>query len=521
MSFEKVIEFERGRKEVFKLALEAECDKWPEPIFLTGISTEPEFPVDALPKVMRDAVLEYASYGQQPISMIASTALAATSLVSQGLVDVARDEYLVSPTSLSLIVIAESGERKSACDKMFSEGIREWETKQRERQKLEYELYQANERAWQAEVKALENAIKKAAQKGNPTHELKTKLQELYLNRPVPPPWSNVFIDDASLSGLAKSLAQKWPSAALWSSEGGSIINSHATSEEYVLKFFSFVNKLWTGEEYRSERSSVECLEVGNNNHRLSVWLQIQPAVFKRLIFNDRGLSRDSGFLSRFFITWPVSTIGLRKYKKPDRLLHVEHFNRVLFDLLSHTKVENLKLQTRTLRFEVGAFEVWREFHDKIEQRMAPGGDLEDFRDFGSKAPENVARVAGIFHVLECGPEGVISVATIESAVRVVSFYLQSTVSALLNARVNKLSTDADKLANWLVKWCTKELRLAIPLRIVSQYGPAIVRGKAKYRNELLNILKESKVLEITEENREKKCVLNPRLLIKELEGDV
>jgi hypothetical protein len=85
---------------------------WAEPIpLVTEPQKERPYPIEYLPKIMKEAIEEYHAYGQQPISLIASSALASTSLVTQGLVDVARDSELIGPISLNLIVIAVSGER--------------------------------------------------------------------------------------------------------------------------------------------------------------------------------------------------------------------------------------------------------------------------------------------------------------------------------------------------------------------------------------------------------------------------
>ena len=61
---------------------------------------------------------------------MASSALGALSLTGQAYVDVKRAEGLTGPTSLFLLTIADSGERKSTCDKFFTEPIRNYERQQ-------------------------------------------------------------------------------------------------------------------------------------------------------------------------------------------------------------------------------------------------------------------------------------------------------------------------------------------------------------------------------------------------------
>jgi len=82
------------------------------------------YPINALPAIIRNAVLSYQEYGQQPLPLIACSALANVSLACQSAANVMRDNLLNSPISLYFLVIAASGERKSAADSAFGKAIR-------------------------------------------------------------------------------------------------------------------------------------------------------------------------------------------------------------------------------------------------------------------------------------------------------------------------------------------------------------------------------------------------------------
>lgn len=94
------------------------------------------YPIQSLPSIIRNAVTAYHEYGQQPIPLIACSALANVSLACQTLANVARDHLLISSVSLYFLVIASSGERKSAADHVFGQSIRKWE------QKMKHQLQQ-------------------------------------------------------------------------------------------------------------------------------------------------------------------------------------------------------------------------------------------------------------------------------------------------------------------------------------------------------------------------------------------
>lgn len=107
--------------------------EWPdEPESLDVATAMAPYPLDALPGIVSAAVTEYLAYGQQPPALVASSALAAVALSAQGLANVARDPQLIGPLSLNFLIVAQSGERKSAADKVFTAALAQWEREQRD-----------------------------------------------------------------------------------------------------------------------------------------------------------------------------------------------------------------------------------------------------------------------------------------------------------------------------------------------------------------------------------------------------
>ena len=74
---------------------------------LTGNPTE--FPIDALPSVLKNSVLAIHDKTQAPIAICAQSVLAAVTLAAQGLADVKLPMGLVKPISNYFITVAESG----------------------------------------------------------------------------------------------------------------------------------------------------------------------------------------------------------------------------------------------------------------------------------------------------------------------------------------------------------------------------------------------------------------------------
>jgi len=143
-----------------------EIDEWPDFVPLVREEEEPRpFPVDALGTMMEEAVIEFHGYGKQPLSMIAGSALATASLTCQGLADVGRDSQNIGPISLSVLTIAESGERKSSLDKAFSKALRDWERAKADEMKDDIKKSIADHAEWEATRQGLLAAIKENQKK--------------------------------------------------------------------------------------------------------------------------------------------------------------------------------------------------------------------------------------------------------------------------------------------------------------------------------------------------------------------
>ena len=126
----------------------------------------------------------YQRYGQQPLALVAGSALASVSLCTQGLANVARDSHLLGPVSLNIISIAASGERKTSCDRRLSRAPRQWQDERREAMAGEVLTARSALAAYEAEHDGILAKIKSAAgRKGAAEdadlHELKVRLQQL------------------------------------------------------------------------------------------------------------------------------------------------------------------------------------------------------------------------------------------------------------------------------------------------------------------------------------------------------
>ena len=228
--------------------------QWTKPLSLLPETehTAP-YPVEALPAIIRNAVTAYQQYGQQPLPLIACSALANASLACQTLANVARDKYLISPVSLYFLVIARSGERKSAADYTFSRAIRQWQLSIRKNLEPELKTAQTLHQAWRVEKEGLLAQIRRNTRLNQDTTSLRHTLLALVANEPEIPLLPALFFEDATQEALASHIATGWPSASLWTDEGGIIMGGHDMQTNST-KFIALLNRLWDGKAFIAHR---------------------------------------------------------------------------------------------------------------------------------------------------------------------------------------------------------------------------------------------------------------------------
>ncbi len=118
------------------------------------------FPVDAFPKIIRNAIYEVEQHTQAPQGLIAASALGVISLACQNRIDVCRLNNLRGPVSLFLMTLAESGERKSTVDKLLMKPLYQLEEDLFEKYTHNLTAWRNDEAIFNIEKKALMSKLK-------------------------------------------------------------------------------------------------------------------------------------------------------------------------------------------------------------------------------------------------------------------------------------------------------------------------------------------------------------------------
>ncbi len=405
-------------------------------------SPEIPFPVDALPSVMKNAVTEAVNFNQCPIPIAVSVALGALSAAAQAHYDVSRDENQISPISLSLITIAESGERKTSTDKPFARYFHEWEINQRKEYVELSEVYRN-------QLKAYEIATKEVGKGESNQEALYAVLSEL--KPPVKPVQKTILQDRVTIEKLISNLAA-FPIAYLNSNEAGAVLGGYAFKSENFQSTITTLNQLWDGAPLKHDTKGGNLLHIPKP--RVTVNLLLQESIYRKFSDGNDGLAFSTGGLSRFLISQPESTIGSRPYKKaPLGMPAIGEFNNLVSQYLAKpANFEDEILQTKILPLSPDAKDAWIAFHDQVEKELGEGGQFYMIRGWGAKAPEQVARVAAIFQLALCKDPLVVDLDAVLRAIQVVSYYLNES----LRLSTTSKSKDTARVLNWLIKRAKK-----------------------------------------------------------------
>ena len=487
-------------------------EDWPEPQTLTAGDELQQYPLDALPAGIREAVAEVVGFVQCPEALAVCSALGALSLAGQALVDVERAPSLRGPSSLYLLAVADSGERKTTCDRYFLGPVREWEREQAERMAGDVARNRAAMAAWEERKAGIKSRIRLAGKDGESCDPATRELADAEADPPAPVRVPVLVHADATPEALAWTLAHGWPSGGVMSSEAGIVFGGHGMSRESVMRNLSLLNALWDGATHRVERRTSESFTLAGA--RLTMGLAAQPETVRQFVEGTRGLARGNGFAARFLIAAPASKQGSRPFREAPEWLYLPTFAariRALLDLPVALD-EAGTLVPVTLALSNSARGVWVQFHDDVERELRPGGDMSETRDVASKAADNVARMAALFHLYAHGPVGQVGVEAVEAAGRIVTWHLFQARAFLADVAAPRELSAARRLDAWMLDRCARNGVGELPRRTIQREGPNSVRGRAGLDAALAELVEAGRVREV-ELGRHKLVRVNPVLL--------
>ncbi len=445
----------------------------PQPL-LREIAAGADYPVHALGP-LTDAVQAVHGLTQAPIAIPGASALAVASLAVQGFADV---ETLGGTRALSLylLTIAGSGERKSSCDAPLMAALRTFEREQGKTQRNDLQSWTNAQALWKGERDRILSEAKRG--KGEKRTAARVDLNALGAE-PAAPPSADRTVTEPTFEGLTRLYANGQPSLGIFSDEGGQFLGGHAMNSENRQKTLAALNDLWQGNAIRRTRSGDGHATL--YGRRLAVHLMVQPGVARSFMADP--MAADTGFLPRFLICEPPSTIGTRLHgitQRNDAALgrFGERLHRIL-ETPMPMDPDTRELQPRTLPLSDGARRLLVGYSDTVELAQAPGGDLSRLAGYASKSAEQAARIAGVLTLWRDLRADNVTPDDMGKAITLAQFHLSEAVRLADAATVSQEIDRAEALRKWLFEnWAGPE----IMVRDVVRLGPNALRESPKAR---------------------------------------
>jgi len=432
------------------------------------------FPVDALYNSIRLALEEVRTNLQAPDGLIAGAFFTGLSICAEGDVNVLLPTGQVSPCALYVGTIADSGERKTATDKIVLATIYARDAKQAAEYKKALIEYQAEIRYWNAKDSAIQRKLVKAISNDEDTEQLRRELKEHAEAEPSKPRRNRIVYQSVTERPLMEALQGDGKCIAILSDEGSIVLNGGATNKLATL------NKAWDGPSLLTFDRADDSIEV--RDPRVTVSFMVQERVFQEFMEKRSVMARESGFLARFLVCWPASTQGFR-YMSLDEPVwdHLPKFHQRMDALLCATAARRKAGDTTrtTLSFSPEAKELWVKVQNTIEPKLQQGGELESVRDFASKSMEIVGRLAACMHHFEGLAGDVISMETTDRALDVVAYYFNEYIHLFGNHNdIPQEQKDVDTLGMYLHSRYWVPGYDAVPRNLVRKSGPIRHQGR-------------------------------------------
>lgn len=442
----------------------------PQPL-LREIPRGEDYPIAALGP-LHAAVQAVHDMTQAPVGIAAQSALAVASLAVQGFADV---ETLGgdAPCSLFCLTIAESGERKSTCDRLLLRGLREHEAQMAAGYREAFAEHEVAREIWTGKRKRLliEAAGIDKAKAAGAEADLRALGPE-----PRPPLLPNVTAQEPTFEGLLRLYQRGRPSLGLFSDEAGGFIGGHAMNADNRLKTIAGLSQLWNGDTVNRIRSGDGASDYPGR--RLAMHLMAQPVAARPLMADPQASGQ--GFLARFLMTEPPSTIGTRTRRghDPASAAAVASFTARLAQVLATpmpTADNPQELAPRRLPLSAPARELLWRFYEAVEKAQAPGGPLEHVRAHASKAAEQAARIAGVLTLWPDLDAPEVTPQAMGWGVTLAQFYLGEARRLVEAGMVSEETARAERLRQWLLQsWPHEDV---LPSEIL-KHGPNAMRER-------------------------------------------
>lgn len=400
-------------------------------------SPQREFPIKALPPILREMVIGIAETTGTDPAMAATSILSAISYCFTSRYRMQGKADHSEPPMIYSFIIAEPSERKSPVVKFIKKPFVDFELKYNQEHAEEFHKIEAMKKELLFEADKLE---KEGSKDVNQIAKLKTQAEQIGdVGK------RRITVEDITPESLIQ-LMGKNKSLLMISDEAGMLGNFTGRYSNNNIPNMDMILKAWSGESFFCDRATKESIQI--SNPCLSISLAGQPYLWDNMVSNP--VFRNSGLLARFFYCFPKSKVGTRRYdSKAIATAVVDSYNR-LIDILLTRKFNAGDTEEKFLKFDETAQQNFIDYYNQYIEKIQLT-EFSNCKDWGGKYHGQILRLCCVIHCVKCvlkneNPENVLVGAdTLCNAIDIADYYKEQAIYAFSISGVDQEILKAEK----------------------------------------------------------------------------
>lgn len=366
---------------------------------IIGIFEKPDeksllpFPVESLPPLLREYILEVSDSLQVATDMVAVAVLGIMASCIQGDLYIEPKPDWQEPLNLYILIVAKPSERKTPTLKEVTKPIYDYVAEENIRRTPAYNEYLVKKKILANRV---DDLMKKASNTRGKVKETVSiqdvvsaqkelaELEEVTLMK--------LLVDDITSEAMVKVMKENNERISIMTAEGGifGMLAGRYSNQPNMDIFL----KAYSGERYSTERMTRKGEDL--DHPLLTLLVMVQPIIIQEAMQNREF--RERGLLARFLYSIPSSRVGSRVYdSKPIKESTRKKYMDLVRELLS-IGIHEWSLEENTIRLSEEAYQVSEQFFNEIEHQLT--GEYEEIEDWAGKYHGQTMRIAGLLHTI-------------------------------------------------------------------------------------------------------------------------
>ena len=417
-----------------------------QPILMLHEREQPNFPIDALPKQLRDFAVEISQENQTPVDLAATAGLAVFSATLAKMVRVATRNGQSLPVNLFVANITQGslgeerviGEVRNPFEHVEMSTVNLWRENITKRQCLR--------RQDKNRLRRLERLGMDSTRSRDEALELAVKIE----SNPIPA-LPRLIIDDTTPGRLEKHLLEQNGKLAAFYGEGAILDLFTGTQSKRRMANREIFRRGHRGESFLVEQRGGTRALV--DEAAITCQMAVPQSSIEGL--QHHRSRRGRGVLDCFLFSMPKKNVAKRKLKERESISPraIEDYTHLILSGQRNKTAYTLNLSNEARhRFQL--------FEEEVEEHLMRHPEEAIFRNWLDRLPEQTLRIAAVLHSMalfqpdiEQSPrmEETISLETVERAVKIARYFIPHAEAALGTMHCHW--DDATDGARYLLDW--------------------------------------------------------------------